>query len=243
MVVWKFQWIVLLALTISASAHSLTAEEQLALNQTIDKIEIEEVSTEILSQEKLYNYNLKFSSSAIAVDPLTVIDPGKIIGMGKDLVALGESVYSLVQHGKPTNVTKYAPISVIPKIGTEPVDIFETESWSMPVKRTFVVNFINVYRIKVVKFRYSVLFSYGGTYNGKGAYLTAAQIIPESVDTLFGFDFTATMKLGGVQNQGKRTNPIAGATLLMEYSANSVMKAITRVDTFFITGKGGFKRY
>src|SRR5690606_22412406 len=99
----------------------------------------------------------------------------------------------------------------IPKENGEPVEVMATENWKMPVKRSFEVFYKNVYGMTVVKFRYGVIFAYGGSYEGKGAYLTAVQIVPESVSAVYGYDFTATMKLGGIQNNGTRENPVAGA--------------------------------
>jgi hypothetical protein len=167
---------------------------------------------------------------------------GNVITTARDLVALGEDIYRLIIKGKPTNTTSYAPISVIPKVNGQPVDLLETENWQVPKKRTFEVVYKNVYAMEVVKFRYSVIYSYRGKYNNRGAYLTAVQVIPESIRTLFGFDFTATMKVGGIQNQGTRQNPIAGVTLLMEYTSSSILVTQNKVDTFFITGVGDFKK-
>lgn len=167
---------------------------------------------------------------------------GNVITTARDLVALGEDIYRLIIKGRPTNTTSYAPISVIPKVNGQPVDLLETENWQAPKKRTFEVVYKNVYAMEVVKFRYSVIYSYRGKYNNRGAYLTAVQVIPESIRTLFGFDFTATMKVGGIQNQGTRQNPIAGVTLLMEYTTSSFLVTQNKVDTFFITGVGDFKK-
>jgi hypothetical protein len=167
---------------------------------------------------------------------------GKVIALAKDLVALGEDIYKLVIKGKPTNTTTYAPISVIPRVNGQPVDLLDTEFWSHPVKKTYEVSYSNPYGIVVASFRYSVLYSYNGSYNDKGSYLTGVQIIPESVRTVFGFDFTATMKLGGIQNQGTKLNPIAAATLLIEHSLSSLVVSHTRVDTFFVTGRGELKK-
>jgi hypothetical protein len=168
---------------------------------------------------------------------------GKVINMGKDLVALGEDVYRLVSKGKPSNKLDYAPISIVPKVEGKAIDIFETEGWSFaPLKRTYGVSYTNLYGMTVVDFRYTVLFSYGGHYNGKGAYITAAQVIPESVSTLFGYDFTATMKLGGIQNHGTKDDPIAGATLLLEHTVSTIIKAGVETDTFHITGTGNYKK-
>lgn len=174
--------------------------------------------------------------------PSSIEQAGKVISVAKDLVALGEDIYKLVIKGKPTNTVKYAPISVIPKENGEPVDVMSTENWHVPVKRSYEIIYKNLYGVKVVSFRYSVIFAYGGTYNGKGAYLTAVQIIPESVNTLFGYDFMATMKLGGIQNQGTRENQVAGAVLLMEYTVSTILKVSSQVDTFFVSGRGELKK-
>lgn len=213
---------------------------------TINKAVLSEVSKDILGSDKITTIHERELKVAGLPNVYGQVDPtekvGKVISVARDLVALGEDIYRLVIKGKPTNQTSYAPISVIPRANGAAVDILDTENWRAPVKRTYQVVYENLYGIDVVTFRYSVIYSYGGSYNGKGAYLTAVQIIPESVRTLFGFDFTATMKLGGIQNQGTKENPNAGATLLMEYTVSSVMNAQNVVDSFFVTGRGGFKK-
>lgn len=211
---------------------------------TIASMKVQEISRDILGQNQIETLYQKQLATGLPnggrVDP--VEQAGKVITVSRDLVALGEDLYRLVIKGKPSNQTSYAPLSVIPRVNGQAVDILDTERWRMPVKRSYIVSYQNLYGVDVVTFKYSILYSSHGQYDGKGAYLTAVQIIPESVRTLFGFDFTATMKLGGIQNQGTRANPIAGATLLMEYTVSSVMNAINKVDTYFITGLGQFKR-
>ena len=218
------------------------------LTYSVASVELKEIKNDDdknPDREFFYNSNLKLGNDfTIQIpNPDPIEQSRKVISAGRDLVALGEDVYRLVVKGKPTNNTKYAPISVVPKENGEPVDIMATENWSMPVKRTFQVVYKNLYGIKVVVFRYSVLYSYAGSYNDKGAYLTSVQIIPEFVRTLFGYDFTATMKLGGIQNSGTRKNPVAGATLLIEYTVNTILEAMTTVGTVYVTGRGGFKHY
>lgn len=166
---------------------------------------------------------------------------GAVIAVAKELVALGEDIYNLVQKGKPSNTTSYAPISVIPKVGGKHVDIFETENWTIPRKNTYEITYKNLYGMEVVKFRYSVIFSYGGTYQGKGAYITAAQIVPESIKTSYGFTFSAHMKLNGIQNHGTKESPVAGAIMAMQYTVETFLQASLETDSYHITGKGGFK--
>lgn len=236
--------IVLLGLAIMTSV-GVGAQENDPFFNTITEVDLVEISHERLTGRQIELLRRKdisiYSSDEDKEKPDQVQRAGAIIKVSRDLVALGEEIYRLVVKGKPTNKTSYAPISVVPKINGEAVDILDTEGWSVPVKRTFRVGYKNLYGIEVVVFQFSVLYSYNGSYNGAGKYLTSVQVVPESVRTLFGFDFTATMKLGGIQNQGTKANPVAGVTILVEHTVGSVMNAINKVNSFFITGRGEFK--
>jgi hypothetical protein len=169
---------------------------------------------------------------------------GKIIQATKDMVALGEAIYTLVQHGKPANVTAYAPISVVPKDPTtkDVVDPFEMENFSMPVAKKFET-VLKKGAKEVVRFQYKVMYSYGGSYNGTGKYMTSVMIVPTSVKTSYGYNFNATMKLGGIMNNGTKANPVAGVILMINYQMNSWGSALERSDTIYINGRGELKSY
>jgi hypothetical protein len=232
-----------IALSLFALAASAMATEYDQTKfYTISKVEVAEISHDVILDQSVQKTMSEAYLDEGPVTPSRIETAGKVITTARDLVALGEDIYRLVSHGKPNVSTSYDPISVIPKVNNQPVDILDTESWSMPAKRTYSLTLRNTYNIAVITFRYSVIYSYHGSYNGKGAYLTAAQIQPDYVNVLWGFDFTATMKLGGIQNQGTRDNPVAAATLLMQYSASNILNSRTMIDTYFITGRGGFKK-
>jgi hypothetical protein len=201
----------------------------------IGSVEIEEVSNLVLADHESH---LK-GGGILGNNPIENI--GRVIALGKDIVALGESVYQLVLKGKPSAKTTYAPISVIPREGNGPVDIFELEGFSMPVKKTYQIKYNNLYGVTIAHFMFSVMYSYGGSFNGTGSYLTSVQIVPEYVKVLWGWDLDATMKLGGIQNMGTRANPNAGATLMIEYTVSSILESIQRTSSFFVTGKGLLK--
>lgn len=203
---------------------------------TISDMEVRELFEE--SSDTKTNTNS--SSIDYQTDPTAPVS--RIIGVARDLVAFGEDLYRLVIKGKPTNTTSYTPISVLPKVNGQPVDLLDTESWSAPVKRSYEVVYKNFYGMDVVTYKYSIIYSYNGKYDDRGAYLTSVQIIPEYVKTLFGYDFTATMKLAGIQNQGTKRNPVAAVTLLIEYTASTFLMSNVEVGSFFITGNGQFKK-
>lgn len=232
--------LILALVAFSTGAWSNTQYDDSKFYQ-ITNVEVKEISRDIILDQDVqrtvsdsYVGNMKSGAS--------VEGAGKIISVARDLVALGEDIYRLVSKGKPNVSTSYDPISVIPRVNGTPVDILDTESWSMPSKRTYAMSLKNTYGIEVVTFRYSIIFSYNGKFNGAGAYITAAQIQPDYLNVLWGFDFTATMKLGGIQNLGSKASPVAGATLIMQYSASNILNSRTMVDTYFITGRGQFRK-
>lgn len=169
---------------------------------------------------------------------------GQVIQTASSVVALGENIYTLVQHGKPSNTTDYAPIAIVPKdpISKEPVSPFDMEDCSMPVKKAFRAT-MTTGGVDVVKFEYMVIFSYGCSYEGAGKYIQTAMVQPISVKTSYGWDFAASMKFSGMMNHGKKADPIVGALLTIKYSMNSWRTAFEKNDTVHIRGDGQIKTY
>jgi hypothetical protein len=169
---------------------------------------------------------------------------GEVIAVAKDIVALGESIYTLVQKGKPSNTTDFAPISIVPKdpITKEIADPFDMENCSFPVEKKFATT-MKTAGSEVVRFEYMVIYTYGCSYNGTGKYIQNAIVQPVSVKTTYGWDFNATMKLSGIMNHGTKAEPVVGAMLTIKYSMNSWRTAFERNDTVHITGKGELKNY
>lgn len=236
----------------TAQAYDEATEEMNEEYLTITSMSISRVSKDVLNQEVIEHVSTKqvpgngdlrkLPGMPNKMGVVSLANVGQVLAVAQGVVALGESVYTLVQKGKPSNKTTYAPISVLPKIGNEVIDIFETEDWKAPKRYTYEIVYTNGFNMDVVKFRYSVIFAYGGKYNGAGAYITAAQIIPESVNTLFGFDFSATLKLGGLMNHGKKADPLAGAVLTLQYTVETVLQASLETANYHIMGNGGFKK-
>lgn len=170
---------------------------------------------------------------------------GRVVSTARDMVALGEAVYTLAQKGKPSNVTEYAPISVVPR---DPVtgnfaDPFDLEGFGMPVEKNYKVEIKNGTGKAVVSFAYKIVYSYGGSFNGSGKYLTNVMIIPSSVKTTFGWDFNASMKVGSIMNHGSKVDPVAGVMITIKYQMNSWTAAFERNDSIHVTGNGDLKNY
>jgi hypothetical protein len=229
----------------------LLSTSLMAGTQIPKDLQIGQMVTQEISNEEFNKLN-ESNESSVAIEEDQKIsrnggiqNAGQIIAIAKDIVALGEAIYELVQKGKPKNVTEYAAISVIPKdpISKEAVDVFDMEGFSFPVERNYVARIKNGAGKVVIVFSYKVLFSYGGSYNGAGQYLTNVIIVPGSVTTTYGWDFNATMKLSGIMNHGTKANPVAGALVTLKYSMGSWATAIEKNDTIHVTGCGEIKHY
>ncbi len=168
----------------------------------------------------------------------TVRTAGEVIRVIRDLVALGEDIYKLIERGRPVVNHNYAPISVMPKNGGEAVDISETEGWQLPKSQRVRAVYRNGFGAEVVVFEYNLVFAYGGTYNGVGRYITAAQIIPTHSTASWGFTLDSQMTLNGITNVGTRAEPVAAAVLNVKYRVSNVLKVEELNDTYHITGRG-----
>lgn len=202
---------------------------------TVDTVEVQEITIDDFNQEVVNTISVE------KMNPDPIGQAGRVIQVARDLVALGEEVYTLVNKGRPNVTTDYAPISVVPKIGGKAVDVMDTENWRLPRHKAYKIIYKNLLNISVIEFKFKVVWAFGGQYEGKGAYISSAQIIP-AAHVLWGFDFSAKMRLGGIQNAGTRKNPVAVATLLLEYTAHNMLNSSTNVETFVITGSGGFRK-
>jgi hypothetical protein len=167
---------------------------------------------------------------------------GDIISMGTQIVALGESIYNLVQKGKPSiKVGEFDPINVVPRLpGTNtyvhPMDVYGTVE--EPMVKRYRATVKNMLNMNVVTYEFLLQFEYGGKYDEKGAYIQNAFIVPSKVDVAYGWDFAAQMKLIGISNSGTKDNPIATATLSIKHSFGSVLSAESNDFNVKITGKG-----
>ena len=166
------------------------------------------------------------------------VDPGQVINWGRDLVALGEAIYTLVSKGKPVVQTQYTPISVVPRdpITRNYVEPMELEEATAPIKKRFITSAKNGFNQEVVRVEYLLMFQVA-KYNGKGKYILNAVILP-NVKVGYGFDFSSQMKLIGVSNRGKAADPVVQIALDMHYTIGSIVTGINQHMGISINGNG-----
>jgi hypothetical protein len=88
------------------------------------------------------------------------------------------------------------------------------EGWQIPKSDTYHLTAKNLVGLTVINVRYQVLRTYGGSYKGKGKYLTAVGVQPLLVDVAWGYHFSmdAFIPDESIVNVGRADDPIAALT-------------------------------
>lgn len=252
---------ILLGLTISATQANIqfSSEKQQEDYFTIDSVEVTEV--EVPEYMKVENYvaaRFGFDDGGITGDiPGGDTSPfpgegssvttglGDLIMVLENLLAFGKQVMDVVKEGKPVVSTNMADaISVIPRVsGTESTSVMhDMYGWSFPKAKGFRVALKNKSGKAPVVFHYTVYYQYNGKYEGKGQYLTGVNVVASKVYVGWGYDFKASSRLVAISNHGTNVDPVAGATLQIEYTVSNTFKSITKNEIFHIAGSGELVR-
>lgn len=169
--------------------------------------------------------------------------PG-VIMVTKDLLALGKEIYKIVEAGRPVVNVDSDPFDILPK-SDKGLDItpFDLTNWKAPRARKYRINATNYMGIKAAVFEFIVIFSYGGKYNGRGHYITGAQIKPTKVNVKWGYNLDASFKVQTITNSGTKSEPIASSVISIDYIIKTVLQENRSSKLFYINGLGDLKAY
>ncbi|CAF3433041.1 unnamed protein product [Rotaria socialis] len=119
-------------------------------------------------------------------------------------------------------------------------DPFELQSWaSPPISYSSTINVHNLLKQRVVQFTYALQFTYGGSLDGKGAYLDRVTVIPSRISVAWGFTFNASIQIASVHNVGTRDDPIAAVNLELHYRLEG-LNVVERTESFHVRGDGQY---
>lgn len=119
----------------------------------------------------------------------------------------------------------------------------QLESWKPPQGTIYGFTAKNAYGVKVIDVRYQVLRTYGGSYKGKGRYLTAVTVEPLRVDVAWGYKFSLKAEVPDVSiiNVGTAENPLAGMTATLKWRIETPVKDSQGKGIYFMQGDGFYK--
>lgn len=177
----------------------------------------EEIETpESVKKEISKSWNRKWE--ALHRTENTEIDLNKELdGLGvliDKIVNLGKKVWAVVEKGRPVVNVESQYANAVPA-GARTSDL---ENFSEMQFHSIRHQGVNLYGVTVYDVIYTLVHRFGGTYQGRGAYLENVTVLPQQVEVMWGYTVNLRVEQVSTVNLGDRENPVA--SLAMETSLN-----------------------
>ncbi len=154
------------------------------------------------------------------------------------IIRIGSKIYKIVEAGKPVYNYTTCRTDVVPQGIT---NWMQLSNWQTPISKRYERTIKNAYNMTVVYLRYRIEYTPGGSYNGKGRFLQAVTILPESVYVAWGYNMDVTVSVPSVTNAGSSTSPIAAAQLLIDSKVSNIINTSQNTESYYVRGDGMFK--
>lgn len=153
----------------------------------------------------------------------------------QQMITIGEKIWQIVKDNQPTVNFTSKTASAIPAAAACP---FNLTGWSVPYSRTYKLAYDNMWGSAVVDFTFKVIFSYGGSFIGRGSYLANVTVHPVHVNAKWGQSFDASVVIANAINVGESDNPVAGMEVAIDWSVKNVFNTIQSRRIYFVDGRG-----
>jgi hypothetical protein len=153
----------------------------------------------------------------------------------QELMTLGEKIWQIIKDGQPTLEFASNSVSAIPNGAVCP---FNMSGWSIPQSKTYKLAYKNMFGMEMIGFTYKLIYSFGGSYLSKGAYLTNVAIHPADIHVNWGQGFNANVNVANVLNIGTDENPVAGMQVILEWNVGNVVNKFKSQRVYFVDGRG-----
>ena len=204
--------------------------------EALSTLSIRAASFQKYTQEYYKIFDEVTSESSRSVDRVEP-NPELVVAI-EEIINLGKKIWEIVEAGRPVVDVKTDVADALPK-GIENWGVLE--NWRTPISKTYEVEYKNLLGMKVVRFSYRILYTYGGSYQGKGQYLTRITVVPADLYVAWGFNFSATAQVPSVTNAGTNLDPLAAAELLVKWSIDNPINHAESTESYYVRGDGILK--
>lgn len=208
----------------------------------IKKVTVQEVTDEPASGLLAQPYGLANDCSHLSASPSSSyivngeVSPSAISASDVDqIINIGKAIWKIVEDGKPVVTKTINTASALPRGISCWTDL---SGWSRPIYKTYLVQYENAYGVKVVDFRYRLIYMAGGSVDGVGKYITNATFVISKLNVAWGFTFNATVEVPAVFNLGTKANPLAGIQMNMHWTVDTTVRHEEATQSYFISGDG-----
>lgn len=163
-------------------------------------------------------------------------EPGTI-DVVKKIVNYAMKVIDFIEKNRPVvNIeTDYA--NAVPEQMTH---WSQMTGWQGPDSKVYKFSAKNLVGMEVVTAYYKVHYVWGGSFRGRGKYLTGVTIEPVTVTTAWACDLDATaeVKDGDIANMGTETDPVASMVLRLKWKVKTFTQNIEEEAAYHVLGDG-----
>lgn len=159
------------------------------------------------------------------------IDIGRIINIAKE-------IWAFIEKNQPvTDITTSYGTAVPAGI----THWSQLTGWKEPEGTVYGFNAKNGYGMEVVNVRYQVLRTWGGSYNGKGKYLTNVTVKPLRATVAWGYRLNMNVEIPSVTNEGTAEAPLAAMLMNVGWSIKTIIKNDTGTSVYSLKGDGAYR--
>jgi len=190
--------------------------------------------------------SIRITKVGPTVSPSDIPSPGNGGGIGDaipvldQMINIGQKIWKIIADNKPVVDVKTQYATALPKGLSGWTDL---GGWHPPVGTIYEMEAKNAYGMQMIHLRYQVLRTYGGSYQGKGRYLTAVTVEPLLVEVGWGYHFSmdATVPDSSIVNVGTSADPVAGMMATLNWHISTVIKDSQGQGLYYLQGDGGYK--
>jgi len=151
------------------------------------------------------------------------------------IVNLGKKIWDLIKTGKPVVNVQVDVASGVPQGIT---DWRSLDGWQTPRSRLVRMSYKNGFDMDVVDFTYRMVYTYGGSFDGRGKYLSQVSVVPANLQVAWGYEFDAKTSVPNLVNVGTKADPMAGMEVLVQWKIQTVFKHEQNTHALFVRGDG-----
>lgn len=168
--------------------------------------------------------------AAAAEEPGTIDAVKKIVNYAMKIIDFIEKNHPVVNIN-----TDYA--NAVPEQMTH---WSQMTGWQGPDSKVYKFSARNLVGMEVVSAYYKVHYVWGGSFRGRGKYLTGVTIEPVTVTTAWAcnLDAVAEVKDGDIANIGTETDPVASMVLRLKWKVKTFTQNIEEEAAYHVLGDG-----
>jgi hypothetical protein len=145
---------------------------------------------------------------------------GEVTVILDQIINLGQKVWAVLEKNQPVQNVHFNYANALPQ-GAQAGDL---ENFSELQHKSFRTYGTNGFGMQVYDLRYSLVHRHGGQYRGKGKFLTDVTVLPQTVETSWGYTTNLNVDRVSVSNLGTRENPVGALTMQLKFSVSTIMK-------------------